>query len=68
MSYTQADLDAVEKALASGATTVTMGNRQITFRSVQDMRLIISTIRNALAGSSGASPNKRIQWVSGKGL
>lgn len=38
MAWTQSDIDALKKAIASGALTVEMDGRRITYRSLAEMR------------------------------
>jgi len=47
-AYTQAHLDALQEALASGTLTVTYEGRSMTYRSVQDPQLAITVVQNAL--------------------
>lgn len=54
MAYTQAQLTALEEAIASGATSVSYEGKTVTYRSLDDMSRIASIIRNAL-GATGKS-------------
>jgi len=56
MAYTQTDLTNVEKAIASGTLMVTIGGKQITYRSVQQLEKALAIIRrdlNSQAAKSG---------------
>jgi hypothetical protein len=52
MAYTQADLDALQEAIATGAMTVKFGSgpdsREVTYRSLADMRAIEANIIAAI--------------------
>jgi hypothetical protein len=53
MAYTQAQLEALQEALASGTLTVTYEGRSITYRSVQELQRAIAVVQNALNQQSG---------------
>jgi hypothetical protein len=49
MAYVQSDLDALEKAIATGAAEVRYADgRTVRYRSLQDMRAVQKEIRAAL--------------------
>lgn len=53
MAYTQADLDALKAAIASGARRVKFGSgpdsREVEYRSLAEMRAIVADIEAELA-------------------
>ena len=49
MAFTQADLDAVDRAIASGELTVRTNDRSVTYRSFAELRDARSLIASALA-------------------
>lgn len=60
MAYTQAQLDALQAALASGTLRVEYEDRAITYRSLDELQEAIQVVTNALnppltAGSQGRS-------------
>ncbi len=55
MAFTQTDLDAVDRAIASGELTVRTGDRMVTYRSMAELKEARSTIVSALAVQSGTS-------------
>lgn len=59
MAYTQADLDAIQDALASGALTVKHRDRQVTYRSLVELEKIEAKIKAQL-GQSGVRRNNPI--------
>jgi hypothetical protein len=59
LSFTQADLDALKAALLTGATTVQIGDRTITYRSQKDLLAAMRMIENYLNGvdTDDSGPN-----------
>jgi hypothetical protein len=51
--FSQAQLDAIKKAFASGITSVSFDGNTTTYRSLAEMQTIITTIESDLAGQSG---------------
>jgi hypothetical protein len=41
MAYTQAQIDALKRAIASGVLTVRHGDEQVTYRSIAEMRQVL---------------------------
>jgi len=62
VAYTQADLDAIEKAIKSGALTVEYQDRKIVYRNFDDMIRTRDLILNAV---NPASPNDTGRIFSG---
>lgn len=62
MPWTQADLDAINEAIASGASRVRFADgREVTYRSLADMR----SVRDEIAGALGQMPSTpRTTYVS----
>lgn len=57
MAFTQTDLDAINAAVASGELTVKHNGREVTYRSVDDLRKARETILAELASTApGARP------------
>lgn len=54
MALTQADVDALEKALVSGELTVEYDGRRVTFRSTAEIRDALAYAKAAVAGQSAA--------------
>lgn len=50
MAYTQADLSAVQAAIASGEMTVKHNGREVTYRSIAELRRAEDRIMADLAG------------------
>jgi len=48
MTYTEADLESLKKALLSGAQSVSVQGRTITFRSLVELKSLIAEVEAAL--------------------
>jgi hypothetical protein len=64
-SWTQADLDAIEKAIASGALSVRYADKSVTYRTLTEMNTIRDQIRRALGKTS---KTQRVYPSHSKGL
>lgn len=58
MAVTQAEIDALEKALRSGSLSVRHGDTAITYRSASEIRAILADMKAELAGRSRRSVAK----------
>lgn len=68
MAWTQTDLDAIEEAIKTGELRVRYGDREITYRSVDEMLRIRDLIRNAL-GLTGENGGRQRRYLDhSKGL
>ncbi len=56
MAFTQAQLDAIEAALATGTLTVEYAEKRVTYRSQADMIALRNLMKNELSASSGVPP------------
>lgn len=67
-TWTQADLTAIEQAIATGAMRVQYEDRAVTYRSLADMYRVRNDIRQCLSPST--APKKPSRTVAGhsKGL
>jgi hypothetical protein len=52
MAYTAAQIAALQNAIASGATTVSYGDKRVEYRSLADMRQILAEAQLSLAGQT----------------
>ena len=50
MAYTQADLDALQQAIATGANRVRFGDKDTSFRTLDEMLRLEDKIKAAIAG------------------
>jgi hypothetical protein len=66
MAWTQADVDALKQAIATGASEVILPDRQVRFRSLSEMR---QTLAMAEAEVNGGRPRTRaIRFQTDKGI
>lgn len=54
MAYTQADVDALKKAIAGGYQSVEYAGRKVVFRSVRELRLALADAEAEVARGSGS--------------
>lgn len=59
MAVTQADIDALTKAIASGERQVAIGGQQVTYRSIDDLIKARKTLQDELDASVGQAPTPR---------
>ncbi|MER8786871.1 hypothetical protein NKH71_03220 [Mesorhizobium sp. M0983] len=52
MAWTQSDLDAIEKAIATGARRVRYQTHEVEYQSLSDMLKVRQIIKDELAGNS----------------
>lgn len=57
MAFTQADLDSIDRAIASGELSITHSGRTVTYRSMADLLKARDRIANQISAS--ASPARR---------
>lgn len=55
MAYTQAQLDAIDEAIISGATSVSYEGKSVTYRSLDDMMRVRALMRQELGLNAGKS-------------
>jgi len=68
MTYTQADLEALQRALANGERRVSFGDKTVEYRSVAELQAAIRTVAAALARDAGAPPARQIRVTTSKGF
>ena len=72
MAHTQADLDALDAAIASGELVIKTQDRMVQYRSLAEMQQIRATIESSLAAQSATRPAggisiMRAQFVTARG-
>ena len=67
MSYTQSQLDALKKALATGERRVSFGDKTVEYRSVEELQAAIRTVEAEIARGSG-TPKCQIRVTTAKGF
>jgi hypothetical protein len=63
MSWTTADLTAIERAIASGELSVNFGDRSVTYRSIDDLVRARNIIKEAIT-SLGSTATVRSTYAS----
>ncbi len=63
MSYTQDDITKLRSAIAKGASQVRIGEEQVTFRSLAEMRSLLAEMETAVAGAGSANSQHYPQFV-----
>jgi len=53
MAYTQTQLEALQAALASGELSVRFADRQVTYRSIEELKAAIAEVQAALQTTAG---------------
>ena len=59
MAWTQADLDAIEEAIASGEKTVQFQDRSVTYRNLDELFRARDAIKASLGSAGGDLPQPR---------
>ncbi len=65
MAYTQADLDAIRTAIATGERTVTFSDRMVSYRSMEEL---LQAEARIVAALSIATRPRQTLIVAGKGF
>lgn len=65
--FTQAQLDALIAAYASGELRVSYGDHTVEYRSIGELKEAINTVRNGLAADAGAAPSRMVRAWADKG-
>jgi hypothetical protein len=72
MSFTQADLTRIDRAIASGARSVTIGDNTVIYNTgdslIRQRQLIVAELNAAAAATAGKTREKqRYLYQSGRG-
>lgn len=62
MAFTQADIDALKVALATGARRVRFGDRETEFRSLEEMRALLADMQREVAGLAAPPVFRRTDY------
>ena len=68
MTYTPTQLEALERALATGERRASFGDKTVEYRSVEELQAAIRVVQAALARSAGQRPARQIRVTTGKGF
>jgi hypothetical protein len=66
MSYTPADLEALQQALISGERRVSFGDKTVEYRSVAELQAAIRTVAAALSRDQGTAPARQVRVTTSK--
>ena len=67
-TYTDQQLQALKDALASGTLRVRFADREITYRSVEELKAAIATVDRELSTAAGTLTKRQIRISTGKGI
>jgi hypothetical protein len=65
MAFTQAQITALEQAIATGATRVRYADRDVTYRSLAEMRDLLAEMKEQV---NGTTRTRQIRVTSVKGF
>ena len=68
MTYTSADLEALQQALISGEQRVSFGDTTVKCWSAAELQAAIRTVTAALARDQGRAPARRIRVTTSDGF
>jgi hypothetical protein len=67
MAYTQADLDALDRAIASSQLEVEYGDRRVKYRSMDELLSARQHVAQQLALASGHRSHHRFTFATARG-
>lgn len=67
MAYSQADLDALDKAIASGTLSVQYGDRRVQYRSMDELLLARRHVADQIAAATGRRSHHRFVFSTARG-
>lgn len=69
MAFTQADVDAIKTAIASGEHEITYGDgRRIQYRSVAELQSALQLAQNEVAAAAGTTKKRTVRFQTSKGV
>jgi hypothetical protein len=68
MTYTPADLEALQQVLISGERRVSFGDKTVKRRSVAELQAAIRSVTAALARDQGRAPARQIRVTTSEGF
>lgn len=63
MSWTKADIQKLERAIASGALTVRYGDMTVTYQNLESMRALLAQMRAEVEGGAVGESRTRVMVV-----
>ena len=68
MAFTQHDIDALKKAIGTGALRVRFIDREVTYRSLAEMRTTLAMMEADIAKQEGRPRTRQTRFATSKGL
>jgi multidrug resistance efflux pump len=68
MTYTEADLLELKKALKHSERRVSFGDRSVEYRSIEELKVAIREVEADLARSAGKAKTRQIRATTRKGF
>ncbi len=68
MPYTETQIEALRRALATGERRVTFGDKTVEYRSVEELQAAIREVEAALARGKATPLVRQIRVTTGKGF
>lgn len=68
MAYTQSDIDALKASIKSGQQRVRFADREVTYRSIEEMQRILAVMEAEVAGAAGRIRKRRITVTPTTGI
>lgn len=68
MTYTEADLLQLKKALANSERRVSFGDRSVEYRSIEELKMAIREVEADLARTAGKQKTRQIRATTRKGF
>jgi microcompartment protein CcmL/EutN len=68
MAYTQADIDALKSAIATGARDVQRGDERVSYRSLADMKEALRMMENEVSGATSKARQRTLTPRSTRGF
>lgn len=68
MTYTNAQLKTLRKALATGERRVSFGDKTVEYRSIEELQAAIRTVEAEIARSTGTPVKRQIRVTTTKGF
>jgi len=68
MAFTQADIDKLKAAIATGALRVRYADRDVMYRSLAEMRQTLAMMEEEVAAAAGRTRTRQVRFMTGRGL
>jgi len=68
MAFTSADLDALDRAIASGELSVKFSDREVTYRDVASLKSARNFVQQKIAEQNGHRRTRQVRVTVGKGV